>query len=119
MDRNKVIKLRDKTRLKRKRKIRNKISGCSAIPRVTVFKSNKFIYAQAIDDVNGVTICSVDGAHLKFSSTKEDAKKAAKVFCEQLKNKNIEKVVFDRNGYLYYGVIAAFAEVIREHKISL
>jgi large subunit ribosomal protein L18 len=119
MDRCKVLKIRDRVRVKRKRKIRARISGSESVPRITVFKSNKFFYAQAIDDINGNTLCAIDGSTLKLSSTKEGAKEGAKIFSKQLKDKNIDKAVFDRNGYLYYGVVAEFADAIRENGISI
>jgi len=115
----KLLKKKISTRLKRKRKIRAKISGTADMPRVSVFKSNRFFYAQAIDDVNGVTLASFDGAKDGIKSNKDGAKKAAEAFATALKGKNIENVVFDRNGYLYHGVVAAFAEELRNQSIKL
>jgi len=111
---NKII-----SRAKRKLKIRSKISGTAELPRLSVFKSNKYFYAQAIDDVNGVTLAAFDGAKAGIKSNKDGAKKAAESFAATLKDKNIESVVFDRNGYLYHGVVAAFADELRNQSIKL
>jgi large subunit ribosomal protein L18 len=115
----KQLKNKIKTRFKRKLKIRSKISGTAMMPRVSVFKSNRFFYAQAIDDVNGATLASFDGSKDNIRSNKEGAKKAAEAFAAALKDKKIESVVFDRNGYLYHGVVAAFAEELRNQSIKL
>lgn len=115
----KQLKNKIKTRLKRKRKIRAKISGSAEKPRVSIFKSNRYFSAQAIDDVNGVTLAAFDGAKAGVKSNKEGAKQAAEAFAAALKDKNIESVVFDRNGYLYHGVVAAFADELRNQSIKL
>jgi large subunit ribosomal protein L18 len=119
MNRAKELAKRNLTRLKRKKRIRGKISGCPEFPRVSIFKSNKFISAQAIDDVAGVTLAHVDGSALKFTANKEGAAKAAVVFAEQLKEAGIEKVKFDKNGYQYHGVVKAFADALRNSGIKL
>lgn len=114
-----VLKRKLATRLKRKRSIRRQISGSATKPRVSVFRSNRFFYAQAIDDVNGVTLVAFDGAKNGVASNKEGAAKAAKEFATALKSKKINEVVFDRNGYLYHGVVAAFADGLRDNEIKL
>jgi len=121
MRRSKALAKRDLRRLKRKRRVRGRISGCAEMPRVTIYKSNKYIIAQAIDDVNGNTLAYLNTAHLenKLASNINGAKEAAKLFAEKLKNANIEKVSFDRNGYKYHGVVAAFADTLRENGIKL
>ena len=106
-------------REKRKRRVRGKIFGTAELPRVTVFKSNRHFYAQAIDDVKGVTLAAADGAKLGVKANTEGSKAVAKVFSENLKAKGIENVVFDRNGYQYHGVVAAFADALREDGIKL
>jgi large subunit ribosomal protein L18 len=116
---NKQIKLKVSSRLRRKRRIRAKISGCETTPRLTIFKSNKHLYAQAIDDTKSVTLAAFDGAKAGVKSNKEGAKEAAVLFAKTLKAKKIENVVFDRNGYLYHGVVAAFAEELRNQSIKL
>ncbi|MEF3192015.1 MAG: 50S ribosomal protein L18 [Campylobacterales bacterium] len=105
-------------RLKRKRRIRGVISGCEQRPRVSVFRSNRYFYAQAIDDTRGVTLCAVDGCKEKMRANKEDVVKLAAIFAERLKSKGITKIVYDRNGYLYHGVVAAFADGLRSNGIE-
>ena len=114
-----ILRKKQALRAKRKLRTRGKISGTIQRPRVSVFKSNKYFYAQAIDDVNGNTLCSADGSKLKCAATKEGAKEVAKVFAQELKSKNISEVVFDKNGYQYHGVVASFADALRENEISL
>ena len=114
-----ILKRKLALRAKRKKRVRADIFGTEQRPRVSFFKSNRFIYAQAIDDVNGVTLASVDGKKLGFNSSKAAATEVAKVFAETLKAKNLTKVVYDRNGYLYHGVVAAFADGLRENGIVL
>ena len=119
MNRAKELAKRNLTRLKRKRRIRGKISGTADFPRVSLFKSNRFISAQAIDDVAGNTLAHVDGSALKIASNKEGAVKAAAVFAEKLKEAGIEKVKFDKNGYQYQGVVKAFADALRDNGIKV
>jgi len=114
-----IQKRKNKVRAKRKARVRGKISGTVTLPRVSVFRSNKHFYAQAIDDVAGVTLASADGRVMGLKATKEDAKKVGVAMAEALKAKNIEAVVFDRNGYLYHGVVASFADALREAGIKL
>ncbi len=107
-------------RLRRKRSIRKRLSGTAARPRLSVFRSNKHIYAQVVDDAAGVTLASA------CSLTKEvadavDGKKKAEVatlvgtlIAERCKAKEIDTVVFDRNGYIYHGRVKAVAEAARE-----
>ena len=113
----KILKTKLKTRAKRKLRVRSKISGTVERPRVTVFRSNKHFYAQAIDDVAGVTLAAVDGAKMGLKANKEDATKLATTFAESMKAKNITTVVFDNNGYGYHGVVAAFADELRKNSI--
>lgn len=101
-------------RSKRKLRVRGKIKGSAELPRLSVFRSNKHLYAQAINDVDGVTVAGIDGSKAKLGNNKEDAKKLAETFAKTLKEKKIENVVFDRNGYIYHGVIATFADSLRE-----
>ncbi|MCH5313990.1 MAG: 50S ribosomal protein L18 [Helicobacter sp.] len=115
----KVLKQKQLLRAKRKLRTRGKICGVANKPRVSVFKSNKYFYAQAINDEQGITLASVDGKKLGLSNNKEDAKKIANEFVNALKKANITEVVFDRNGYLYHGVVAAFADTLRENGIKL
>lgn len=119
MSRAKDLAKKNALRIKRKRRVRGKISGTEQKPRVTIFKSNKYLYAQAIDDVAGNTLAAINGNKLGLNSNKESAVKLGTAFAEILKSKNIDSVVFDRNGYLYHGVVAAFADTLRDNSIKL
>jgi large subunit ribosomal protein L18 len=91
---------KNSSRLRRRKKIRAVISGTALCPRLSVFKSNKFIYAQLIDDEVGHTIVSVSGP---------EAETVGKVIAERALTKKINKVVFDRGGYIYTGKVKALA----------
>ncbi len=113
-----IQKRKNRLRIQRKKRVRAKISGTAELPRVSIFKSNRHVYAQAIDDVAGVTLASADGRKMGLKANREDAKKVAVAMADALKAKNIETVVFDRNGYLYHGVVASFADALREAGIK-
>ena len=119
MSRAKDLAKKNALRIKRKRRVRGSIFGTEAKPRVTVFKSNKYLSAQAINDVEGVTLAAVSSQAMSLNVNKENAAKVAAKFAEALKAAGIETVVFDRNGYLYHGVVAAFADALRENGIKL
>jgi large subunit ribosomal protein L18 len=119
MSRAKDLAKKNSLRLRRKRRVRGKISGTATLPRLSIFKSNKYFYAQAIDDVAGNTLAAVDSRALKLVVNKENVVKVAATMAETLKAKNIESVVFDRNGYLYHGVVAAFADALRDNGIKV
>ena len=104
-------------RMKRHVRVRGKISGTLECPRLNVFRSNANIYAQIIDDVNGVTLVSANTLEKEFegaTGNAEAAKKVGTVLAERAKAKGIEQVVFDRGGYIYHGRVAALAEGARE-----
>ena len=104
-------------RLHRHVRVRGKISGTPERPRLNVFRSNANIYAQLIDDVNGVTLVSANTLEKEFEGATgncEAAKKVGTVLAERAKAKGIEQVVFDRGGYVYHGRVAALAEGARE-----
>ena len=104
-------------RLKRHKRVRAKISGTPECPRLNVFRSNANIYAQVIDDVNGVTLVSANTLEKGFEGATgniEAAKKVGLALAERAKAKGIETVVFDRGGYVYHGRVAALAEGARE-----
>ena len=104
-------------RLKRHIRVRGKISGTPERPRLNVFRSNANIYAQIIDDVNGVTLVAANTLEKDFEGACgncEAAKKVGAVLAERAKAKGIETVVFDRGGYVYHGRVAALAEGARE-----
>jgi len=113
-----VQKRKNKRFIQRKRRVRGKVTGCESRPRVTVFRSNKHFYAQAIDDAKGHTLAYSDGIKLGVKSNKDGAATVGKDLGEKLKSAGIESIVFDRNGYLYHGVVASFAEALRESGIK-
>lgn len=104
-------------RAKIKRRIRKKISGTAQLPRLTVFRSNKQIYAQLIDDVNGVTLASASSYNNKAADKLAKVEQAAvvgKEVAEKAIKAGIQAVVFDRNGYLYHGRVKSLADSARE-----
>jgi len=109
---------KNKLRAQRKARVRGAIFGTAEKPRLSVFKSNKHFYAQAIDDVNAHTLASADGRKLGLGANREDVKKVAQELAKTLASKSIDEVTFDRNGYLYHGVVASFAESLREAGIK-
>ncbi|KEA45437.1 50S ribosomal protein L18 [Campylobacter mucosalis] len=115
----KVLKRKLALRIKRKKRVRAKISGVVSCPRISIFKSNRTIYVQAINDVTATTIVASDGRKLGIKANKDGAVVLAKDFAKKLKDNGISQGVFDRNGYLYHGVVAAFADALRENGIKL
>ena len=104
-------------RIKRHKRVRAKISGTPERPRLNVFRSETNIYAQVIDDVNGVTLVSASSLEKDFScdGTKTDAaRKVGQTVAERAKAAGITTVVFDRGGYVYHGRVQALAEGARE-----
>ena len=104
-------------RLRRHKRIRAKVSGTPERPRLNVFRSERHIYAQIIDDTTGVTLCSASTVEKGFEglgSNKEAAKKVGMAVAERAKAKGIDTVVFDRGGYIFHGRVQALAEVARE-----
>jgi len=103
-------------RARRKRRIRGRISGNTERPRVSVFRSNKAIYAQLVDDAAAATLVAARSAEVDGSGLKkaEVAKKVGELLAQRAKDKGIERVVFDRSGYLYHGRVKALAEGARE-----
>lgn len=114
-----ILKRKLSLRIKRKKRIRAKISGSSVLPRVSIYKSNRTLYVQAIDDTKAHTLASVNGKKIGVKANIDGATKIAAEFANSLKKLKIEEVVFDRNGYLYHGVIAAFAQTLRDNGIKL
>ena len=113
--------LKSNRRARIKKRIRKNISGTSTRPRLSVFRSNKQIYAQVIDDVKGVTITSAS-SYVKDSTQKvnktDQAKLIGKEIAENASKAGIKEVVFDRNGYLYHGRVKALAESARENGLK-
>lgn len=108
---------RNKARLKRHRRVRGKISGTAECPRLSVYRSSNNIYAQLIDDVAGVTLAAASSNEKDFGKNggnKEGAREVGRLIAERAKKANIEKVVFDRGGYVYHGRVEELAEGARE-----
>ncbi|MCF8055781.1 MAG: 50S ribosomal protein L18 [Desulfocapsa sp.] len=105
-------------RAKRVRRIRKKITGSSDKPRLRVFKSNKHIYAQIIDDSAGKTLVSMSTIDKNFEKADEDktgnAKKVGMLLAAAAKSAGVSKVIFDRGGYIYHGRVKALSEGARE-----
>jgi len=105
-----------------KSRIRSKLSGTSEIPRMSVFRSNKQIYAQIVDDKTGKTILAASSKEKEIADQKvnkiDQAKLVGKSIAGKAKDKGIENVVFDRNGYLYHGRIKSLADSARENGLK-
>lgn len=110
------IKTKAGARNRVKMRVRRKIEGTSSVPRLSVFKSNKAIYAQVIDDSKNHTVVSVSSVELDKKSTVkiETSKAVGKKLAERAIAAGINSIVFDRNGYLYHGNVKALAEGARE-----
>ncbi|PLR96391.1 50S ribosomal protein L18 [Bacillus sp. T33-2] len=110
------------TRRKRHARVRAKLSGTEARPRLNVFRSNQHIYAQLIDDVNGVTVASASTLdkdfNLESTSNLEAAQKVGELVAKRAVEKGFSSVVFDRGGYLYHGRIKALADAARENGLQ-
>lgn len=113
---------RNELRKARHARVRNKISGTHEVPRLNVFRSNKNIFAQIIDDEKGLTLVSASSieAELKLTNggNKEAAIKVGELLAKRAKKEKIKKVSFDRAGYLYHGRIAALADAARENGLE-
>lgn len=109
---NKNQKIQKRTR--RHARIRAKVKGISSRPRLSVFKSNKYLYAQAINDDEKSTLCGISDKTMKGKTKTDRAREAGKKIAKLLKEKKISHVVFDRGGFIYTGRIRALAEGARE-----
>lgn len=109
-------------RQKRHARVRAKLSGTESRPRLNVYRSNKHIYAQLIDDVNGVTLASASTMDKDFglegTSNIEAAKKVGEIIAKRAVEKGFASVVFDRGGYLYHGRVKALADAARENGLE-
>jgi large subunit ribosomal protein L18 len=105
-----------KARERRHRRVRGKIFGTAERPRLVVFRSNRGIEAQLVDDLDGKTLAGASWLHLKKlkGSKTEQAAEVGKLLAQNAKNAEIETVVFDRGGYLYHGRVKALAEAARQ-----
>jgi large subunit ribosomal protein L18 len=107
-------------RLRRRRRVRAKVRGTAERPRLSVFRSNKGVQAQVIDDVAGHTLAAVSWTEgdLKSLKSMEQAKRAGELLAERAKSAGVETVIFDRGGYRYHGRVKALAEGAREKGLS-
>ncbi|MGC9344897.1 MAG: 50S ribosomal protein L18 [Bacteroidales bacterium] len=115
---------KQKRRIRIKKRIRSKLSGTAEVPRMSVFRSNKQIYVQLIDDRDGSTLLSVgsnekDLAESQKVNKTEQAKMVGKKLAEKALEKGISQVIFDRNGYLYHGRLKSLADAARENGLKL
>ncbi|MBQ3805283.1 MAG: 50S ribosomal protein L18 [Prevotella sp.] len=101
-------------RIKIKYRVRKNVNGTAERPRLSVFRSNKQIYAQVINDVNGTTLAAASSIGLEAMPKIEQAQKVGALLAEKAKAAGVESVVFDRNGYLYHGRVKALADAARE-----
>lgn len=110
------------TRRKRHARVRAKVSGTAARPRLNVFRSNKHIYAQLIDDVNGVTLASASTmdkeVNVESTANLDAAVKVGELVAKRAVEKGVSEVVFDRGGYLYHGRVKALADAARENGLQ-
>jgi large subunit ribosomal protein L18 len=111
---------RELSRLKRKKRIRKHVKGTPERPRLTVFRSDKHIYAQLVDDIQGVTVATASTLSPEYRELDvpkgkvEAAKRIGELIARKAKDQGISKVVFDRNGYIYHGRVQALADAARE-----
>lgn len=118
-----MITKQDKNQVRKRRhvRVRTKITGTTERPRLNVFRSNKHLYAQLIDDTQGITIVSASSMDKDFTGTAgnvEAAKLIGETIAKRATEKNIKSVVFDRGGYLYHGRVKALAEAARENGLE-
>ncbi len=109
-----MIKTRASRRAKIKSRIRRKVLGTAEVPRLCVYRSNKAIYVQIIDDSKGATLLSISSQGIDKGTKSEIAKQVGKALAEKAVANGIESVKFDRNGYLYHGRVKNLAEGARE-----
>ena len=112
---------KENRRLKRRRRVRAKISGTPNRPRISVFRSNRGLSAQLIDDVNARTLAAVNWfePELRSLGKAERTKRAGQLLAERAKAAGVSEAVFDRGGYRYHGHVRAFAEAMREAGITV
>jgi large subunit ribosomal protein L18 len=111
-----AVKTKEQGRLRRHRRVRSKITGTAARPRLAVYRSNARIYAQVIDDASGHTLVSASSLDKDVAGSKraEQAALVGKLLAERAKGAGVQTVVFDRGGYLYHGRVKALADAARE-----
>jgi large subunit ribosomal protein L18 len=114
----------DKNQVRKKRhaRVRSKLSGTTARPRLNVYRSNKHIYAQLVDDLKGITLASAStldkDVNLESTSNVDAAKKVGEIIAKRAVEQGVKEVVFDRGGYLYHGRIQALADAARENGLQ-
>jgi len=119
------VKIKRENRIKRHRRVRAKIRGTSERPRVAVFKSNQYVYAQVIDDETGKTLVSVSNYGGKKSKTKtkskksEEAAKVGEALAEKMKGIGVVEAVFDRGGFKFHGRVKALADGLKKGGIKI
>jgi large subunit ribosomal protein L18 len=108
-------------RLKRRRRVRAKVTGTAERPRISVFRSNRGIHAQLVDDLAGHTLAAVSWTESDLRELKpmEQAEQAGRALAERAKAAGVESAVFDRGGYRYHGRVKAFAEGVREGGLTV
>lgn len=112
---------KNKVRKNRHKRIRRNLSGTAERPRLSIFRSNKNIYAQVIDDVEGVTLASASTLDSDVSEAKDKSEQAAlvgKLVAERATDKDVQEVVFDRGGYKYHGRVKSLADAARENGLK-
>jgi large subunit ribosomal protein L18 len=111
----------EKRRLKRRRRVRAKVTGTAERPRISVRRSNRGIFAQLVDDVTGTTITAVQWTEpeLRSLGKGEQSAKAGELLAQRAKAAGIESAVFDRGGYQYHGRVKAFADGVREGGLTV
>jgi large subunit ribosomal protein L18 len=111
-----TVSTKPQRRLRRRRRVRARIQGTAQRPRISVFRSNRGIFAQLVDDDSGHTLAAVNWteADLRSLSGSEQARRAGALLAERAKAAGVESVVFDRGGYQYHGRVKAFADGARE-----
>ena len=116
-----TVLTKEARRLKRRRRVRAKVSGTPARPRVSVFHSNRGLSAQLVDDSSGRTLAAVHWyeAELRKLPIADRTKRSGELLAERAKAAGLSEVVFDRGGYRYHGHVRAFAEAIREAGITV
>jgi large subunit ribosomal protein L18 len=116
-----TVKTKPQSRLKRRRRVRAKVSGTAARPRISVFRSNRGIAAQLVDDIAGHTLAAVawTEAPLRGKAPMDQAGAAGKLLAERAQAAGISSAVFDRGGYQYHGRVKAFAEGVREGGLTV
>jgi len=116
-----TVQTKAQSRLRRRRRVRAKVAGTADRPRISVFRSNRGIAAQLVDDLAGHTLAAVSWTESDLRGLKplEQADKAGRLLAERAKAAGVESAVFDRGGYQYHGRVKAFAEGVREGGLTV